>query len=193
MGFFFSKEFVWNIDTSLEAINAIQIGIFPKREDYTLEYFYPKIYIFGGNSKEIQYYSLDNDNDKRTLINLPEEIGYSHSVRIGEIVYLVGAKSKNLYKYALNENKLEAENYQFLSKGQNKFIFEFKGGELIITSNQVVINKEVLVKTEGNFSGLRCAGKGKVINSYLYFVTYNDKFESNVWRLCLISFKIIKF
>lgn len=192
VGFFFSKELVWNIDTSLEKINAIQVGNFPRREDYTLEYFYPKIYIFGGNSKEIQYFSLNDENDRRNLLNLPEEIGYSHSARIGDTVYLVGAKSKNLYKYLIKENKLETHNYQFFVNGQNKFVFDFNGNELIITNSQVAIKREIISQTGENFSGLRCSGKGKIVYSYLYFVTYNEKFESNVWRLCLISFQLVK-
>jgi len=190
---FFSTKGVWNIDTSLENINAILVGNFPGREDHTLEYLNQKIYALGGNSKKIQYFSLDTQNGWETLLNLPEEIGYSHSVRIGETAFLVGAKSKNLYKYHINENKLETDNYQSFVKGQNRFIFDLDGKELIFTNSQVLWKKEIICQTGENFSGLRCAGKGKIVYSYLYFVTYNQRFEQNVWRLCLRSFLLVRF
>lgn len=190
---FFSTKGVWNIDTSLDNINAILVGNFPGREDHTLEYLNQNIYIFGGNSKKIQYFSLNVQNGWQTLTNLPEEIGYSHSVRIGETAFLAGAKSKSVYKYHINENKLETDNYQFFIKGQNKFIFDLDGEELIFANSQVFWKKEIICQTKESFSGQRCAGKGKIVYSYLYFATYNEKFEQNVWRLCLRSFILVKF
>lgn len=192
----FSKNGLWHIDLNQNEIYPILICEFPGGEDHTLEYFNSRVYVLGGNSKNILYFMFnhcENPNWNKLECCLVEEIGYSHSTRIGDIIYVVGAKSRYLTKLFLLRECIESEYYELLEESSNKFVFNDKETVIILANKKIIVQGEMRRVLSEDFSQLRSPGKGKILYSYLYFVVYNENFEEQVWRLCLNSFRLDKF